>query len=90
MTHYTDRWLLPDGVEEILPNDARKIEQARRQLLDIYRLWGYQLVIPPLLEFTDSLLTGVGNDLDLLTVKSDRSTVRSHHGSPSRYHTSDS
>ena len=69
MTHYTDRWLLPDGVEEILPADARKIEQARRQLLDTYRLWGYQLVIPPLLEFTDSLLTGVGNDLDLLTIK---------------------
>ena len=69
MTHYTDRWLLPDGVEEILPDDAQKIEQSRRQLLDTYQLWGYQLVIPPLLEFTESLLTGVGNDLDLLTVK---------------------
>ena len=69
MTHYTDRWLLPDGIEEILPDDAQSIEQLRRCLLNIYRLWGYQLVIPPLLEFIDSLLIGVGNDLDLLTVK---------------------
>ena len=69
MTDYTDRWLLPDGVEEILPSYAQKVEQSRRRLLDIYQLWGYQLVIPPLLEFTDSLLTGVGDDLDLLTVK---------------------
>ena len=45
MTHYTDRWLLPDGVEEILPDDAQRIEQLRRCLLDIYRRWGYQLVI---------------------------------------------
>jgi ATP phosphoribosyltransferase regulatory subunit len=64
-----DRWLLPDGVEEILPAEARQIEQLRRRLLDLYRCWGYDLVIPPLVEFTDSLLIGLGRDLDLLTFK---------------------
>ena len=49
-------WLLPDGVEEILPEEARKLECLRRQLLDLYESWGYQLVITPLIEFLDSLL----------------------------------
>jgi ATP phosphoribosyltransferase regulatory subunit len=66
---YADRWLLPDGVEEILPAEAQQIEQLRRRLLDLYRCWGYDLVIPPLVEFTDSLLIGLGRDLDLLTFK---------------------
>lgn len=64
-----DRWLLPDGVEEILPEQAQGVEQLRRQLLDLYRRWGYELVIPPLLEFTESLFSGVGHDLELLTLK---------------------
>ena len=63
------RWLLPDGVEEVLPNDAQVIEQARRRMVDHFERWGYQLVIPPVLEFTDSLLSGVGSDLDWLTLK---------------------
>lgn len=66
---YADRWLLPDGVEEILPADAKPIELLRRQLLDLYSTWGYDLVIPPLLEYTDSLLIGLGRDVDLLTFK---------------------
>jgi len=66
---YADRWLLPDGVEEILPADAERIEQLRRQLLDLYSRWGYDLVIPPLIEYTDSLLIGLGRDVDLLTFK---------------------
>jgi ATP phosphoribosyltransferase regulatory subunit len=66
---YADRWLLPDGVEEILPAQAKPIESLRRQLLDLYATWGYDLVIPPLLEYTDSLLTGLGRDLNLLTFK---------------------
>lgn len=66
---YADRWLLPDGVEEILPAQAKPIELLRRQLLDLYATWGYDLVIPPLLEYTDSLLTGLGRDLNLLTFK---------------------
>jgi len=66
---YADRWLLPDGVEEILPAQAKPIELLRRQLLDLYATWGYDLVIPPLLEYTDSLLIGLGRDVDLLTFK---------------------
>lgn len=64
-----DRWLLPDGVEEILPAEAQRIEHLRRSLVDLYRRWGYDLVIPPLLEFTDSLLIGLGRDVDLMTFK---------------------
>lgn len=64
-----DHWRLPDGVEEILPAQADAVESLRRGLLDLYRSWGYRLVIPPLMEFTESLLVGLGEDLDLLTFK---------------------
>lgn len=63
------RWLLPDGVEEILPLEANKLEILRRQLLDLYESWGYQLVITPLIEYLDSLLVGSSHDLDLHTFK---------------------
>ena len=63
------RWLLPDGVEEILPQDAGKLESIRRELLDLYRSWGYQFVITPLVEYLDSLLVGSSQDLDLQTFK---------------------
>lgn len=66
---YADRWLLPDGVEEILPAEAKAIDNLRRRLLDLYSTWGYDMVIPPLLEYTDSLLIGLGRDVDLLTFK---------------------
>jgi ATP phosphoribosyltransferase regulatory subunit len=66
---YADRWLLPDGVEEILPAEAKAIDSLRRRLLDLYGTWGYDMVIPPLLEYTDSLLIGLGRDVDLLTFK---------------------
>lgn len=62
-------WLLPDGVEEILPEEARKLENLRREILDLYRGWGYELVITPLIEFLDSLLVGSSHDLDLHTFK---------------------
>jgi ATP phosphoribosyltransferase regulatory subunit len=64
-----DHWQLPDGVEEVLPAQAASVESLRRRLLDLYRSWGYRLVIPPLMEFTESLLVGLGEDLDLLTFK---------------------
>jgi ATP phosphoribosyltransferase regulatory subunit len=64
-----DHWQLPDGVEEVLPAQAESVERLRRTLLDLYRSWGYRLVIPPLMEFTESLLVGLGEDLDLLTFK---------------------
>ncbi len=56
-------------MEEILPLQAESVEDLRRTLLDLYRSWGYRLVIPPLMEFTESLLVGLGEDLDLLTFK---------------------
>ena len=65
----TDRWLLPEGVEELLPPEAARLEQLRRRLLDLFDTWGYDLVIPPLVEYLESLLTGTGNDLDLQTFK---------------------
>jgi len=64
-----DRWLLPDGVEELLPEQAGQAECLRRKLLDLYRSWGYSLVMPSLVEFTESLLVGLGSDVDLQTFK---------------------
>jgi len=64
-----DRWLLPEGVEEILPEEAFRLETLRRQILDLYASWGYDLVIPPLIEYLDSLLVGSSHDLDLHTFK---------------------
>jgi len=64
-----DRWLLPDGIEEVLPPQARGVEQLRRHLLDDFNRWGYDFVIPPALEYLDSLLTGTASDLDLQTFK---------------------
>lgn len=62
-------WLLPDGLEEILPPQASSLEQLRRQLLDTFASWGYELVIPPKLEFLDALTAGLGQNLDLQTFK---------------------
>ena len=64
-----DSWLLPDGIDEVLPEQARLIEGSRRELLDLYNSWGYDLVIPPMVEFTESLLSGFGADLDLMTFR---------------------
>lgn len=64
-----DRWLLPDGIEELLPAQAARAEHLRRQLLDLYVSWGYELVMPPLVEFTESLLVSGNHDLDLQTCK---------------------
>ncbi|RLA25443.1 MAG: ATP phosphoribosyltransferase regulatory subunit [Gammaproteobacteria bacterium] len=64
-----DPWLLPDGVEEVLPADAKHLETLRRQLLDVFECWGYEKVIPPFIDYLDSLLTGSGHDLNLQTFK---------------------
>ena len=53
-----DRWMLPDGIEEILPEEAHHIEALRRRVLDLFQRWGYDLIIPSMAEFTDSLLIG--------------------------------
>jgi len=65
----SDRWLLPEGIEELLPPEAERLDRLQRRLLELFRRWGYELVMPPLVEFLDSLLTGTGNDLDLQTFK---------------------
>lgn len=62
-------WLLPEYIEDILPGEARRLEQVRRRILDDFAVHGYELVMPPLLEYVDSLLTGTGHDLDLQTFK---------------------
>ncbi len=62
-------WLLPEYIEDILPAQARRLESLRRLLLDLFRVHGYQLVIPPSLEYLESLLTGTGHDMDLQTFK---------------------
>jgi ATP phosphoribosyltransferase regulatory subunit len=64
-----DRWLLPEGVEEILPAEARRAEALRRGLLDLFERWGYDLVMPPLIEYLESLLVGAGSEYDLQTFK---------------------
>src|SRR5215208_542652 len=62
-------WVLPDHIADVLPSEARHIEELRRELLDTARGCGYELVIPPLLEHLESLLTGTGEALDLQTFK---------------------
>lgn len=62
-------WLLPEYIEDMLPAGALRFEHARRQLLDWFHACGYQLVIPPLLEYMPSLLSGTGRDMDLKTFK---------------------
>ena len=64
-----NRWLLPEGIEEILPPHAAHVEELCREVLDLFKAWGYELVMPPLIEYLDSLLTGTGEDLDLQTFK---------------------
>ncbi|MGQ0656606.1 MAG: ATP phosphoribosyltransferase regulatory subunit [Chromatiales bacterium] len=68
MTHQ-ERWLLPEGIEEVLPPQAERLEALRRTILDLFRSWGYELVMPPFVEYLESLLTGTGRDLDLQTFK---------------------
>jgi ATP phosphoribosyltransferase regulatory subunit len=65
----TSAWLLPEHIADVLPSEARRIEELRRKLLDLARSYGFELVIPPLLEHLESLLTGTGHALDLKTFK---------------------
>jgi ATP phosphoribosyltransferase regulatory subunit len=64
-----DRWLLPEGIDEALPEQAEALEKMRRGILDLYHSWGYELVMPPFIEYLESLLTGTGHDMDLQTFK---------------------
>ncbi|AFT67583.1 ATP phosphoribosyltransferase regulatory subunit [Cycloclasticus sp. P1] len=62
-----NNWMLPEGIDALLPNEAARLETMRRKLLDLFRSWGYQYVIPPMVEFRDTLLTGTGSELALQT-----------------------
>ncbi|OOZ35740.1 ATP phosphoribosyltransferase regulatory subunit [Solemya velesiana gill symbiont] len=62
-------WLLPEGIDEVLPPNANALEHLRRKMLDLYSSWGYELVFPPFIEYLESLLTGTGGDLDIQTFK---------------------
>jgi ATP phosphoribosyltransferase regulatory subunit len=62
-------WLLPENIADVLPSEARKIEELRRSMLDNFRLYGYELVMPPMLEYLESLLTGAGHDMGLRMFK---------------------
>jgi len=62
-------WVLPEYIEDILPPRAARIEQLRRDLLDLFVVHGFELVMPPMIEYLESLLTGAGHDLDLQTFK---------------------
>jgi ATP phosphoribosyltransferase regulatory subunit len=64
-----NRWLLPEGIEEVLPPDAARLDVLSRSMKDLFTSWGYQLVMPPLVEYLESLLTGTGEDLELQTFK---------------------
>ncbi|WP_018717220.1 ATP phosphoribosyltransferase regulatory subunit [Arhodomonas aquaeolei] len=64
-----ERWMLPDAVDELLPPRAMALERLRQRVLGCYERWGYELVMPPAIEYLDSLLTGAAHDLDLQTFK---------------------
>ena len=63
------KWLLPEYIEDLLPGEAARVERLRRRILDLFFSHGYELVVPPMLEYLESLLTGTGHDLDLKTFK---------------------
>ena len=69
MESRTDRWLLPEGMEELVPPESSRLERTRRSLLDLFSRWGYEIVTPPFIEYLESLLTGTGEDLELHTFK---------------------
>ena len=67
--NFNGHWILPQGIEEALPEQAARLECLRRDLLDLYTSWGYEMVMPPFIDHIESLLTGTGRDLDLQTFK---------------------
>ena len=69
MESHKERWLLPEGMEELVPPESVRLERMRRSLLDLFSCWGYEIVTPPFIEYLESLLTGTGEDLELHTFK---------------------
>ena len=73
------RWLLPDGVQETLPPDALAVESLRHEILQMYNAWGYDLVMPAMIEYRDSLLTGTAHSLDT-DIRAGRSAIGQANG----------
>ncbi len=69
MVSRTERWLLPEGMDELVPPESLRLERMRRSLLDLFSRWGYEIVTPPFIEYLESLLTGAGEDLEIHTFK---------------------
>jgi ATP phosphoribosyltransferase regulatory subunit len=65
----TNRWLLPENIADVLPGKSDLVELLRREILDLFKSYGYELVLPPMLEYIESLLTATGSDMDLQTFK---------------------
>jgi len=65
----TERWLLPEGIDELLPEQAEQIEFLRRSILKLYQRWGYRYVMTPMVEYLESLVVGTGNDVDRYTFR---------------------
>ena len=65
----TNRWLLPENIADVLPGKSDLVELLRREILDLFKSYGYELVMPPMLEYIESLLTATGSDMDLQTFK---------------------
>ena len=65
----TKKWILPEGIEDILPEQAYWLEKKRKEVIETFLSYGYGLVIPPLIEYHDSLLSNASDDLDLQTFK---------------------
>ena len=65
----TNRWLLPENISDVLPSEAFKVEYLRGALLSVFKSYGYQLTIPPMLEYLESLLTAGGSDMNLQIFK---------------------
>lgn len=78
-------WLLPEFIADVLPSEARKMEDLRRKILDEFRSYGYELVIPPMLEYLESLLTGVGQDTEIYTFKLIDQLSGTYHGGTCGY-----
>ena len=69
MESKTEWWLLPEGMDELVPPESLRLESMRRSMLDLFDRWGYEIVTPPFIEYLESLLTGTGEDLELHTFK---------------------
>jgi ATP phosphoribosyltransferase regulatory subunit len=65
----SNRWLLPENIADILPGKSNLVELLRREILDVFASYGYELVIPPMMEYIESLMTATGSDMDLQTFK---------------------